>query len=393
MAGGMCIWATQQPWRSTFRVSAHHYARALVERGWRVAWLSHPISPLHLLSRAARRTWGGKWRTWRAGGATDLGGALFHYVPLTLLPPHRGPLLGSRRVLDRWPRHTIPRLERVLDAAGFADPDLVVVDSERFGFLFDRPGAATRVLRIVDDIGGFRATAPAWLLRQRELIARADHVVATSAVLAEDLARAGARDVHYVPNGVEIDHFRAHAPEPAEYRAIAPPRAVYAGALDDWFDDGLLERVAELRSDVAFVLIGSGGTARASAHMRRRANVHILGPRAYERLPGYLAHADVGIIPFRPGRLTRSVHPIKLYEYMACGLPVVATRSEELEHLGSPALLCDGADEFAEGLAAAIGTADRARLAQFAECADWRRRAELLFHAIGNGSVVCNGAA
>ncbi len=66
-----CLWATSQPWRAPFRVSAHHYATFLVEQGWDVAFLSHPISPLHLLH--ARADTGDRFANWRAGGGEDRG--------------------------------------------------------------------------------------------------------------------------------------------------------------------------------------------------------------------------------------------------------------------------------------------------------------------------------
>ncbi len=79
-----------------------------------------------------------------------------------------------------------------------------------------------------------------------------------------------------------------------------------------------------------------------------------------------------------------AVHPLKLYEYLACGLPVVATRWDELERLASPAILCDSADGFASAIRTVL--ADRPSLEagfQFARRADWSNRVKALLEASG----------
>jgi glycosyltransferase involved in cell wall biosynthesis len=377
------VWASSQHWRSASQVSAHHYARLLVRRGWEVAFLSHPISPWHFLQGGGGAALRERWRTWRRGGETDLDGRLVYYTPLTLSPPHNSPVLRRREILDLWPHLTLPHLHRFLRRHGFGQVDLLVIDSPLHGALLDALPSGTSVLRIVDDLGGFAGAAPSWVERERELIGRVDHVIVTSRVLAEAVLPYRPKALTHVPNGAEIDHFLhgdAHLPE--EYRSIPTPRAVYVGAIEEWFDVDLLLRVAQGLPGVSFVLIGEGKAALKA--LRRLPNVFILGRRPYQQVPDYLKHAAVGLIPFRHSRLTRAVNPIKLYEYMACGLPVVATAWEELRYLESPALLCSCAEEFRQAIAAALSVpADVKRLVAFARQADWQQRAQRLFSCLG----------
>lgn len=377
------IWATSQHWRAASQVSAHHYARLLVEAGWDVAFLTHPISPWHFLRSGSRRAARERWHTWRQGGEFDLDGHLLHYSPLTLCPPHHMPLLRRGAILDMWPRFTLPGLHRFLRKRGFGCPDLLVIDSPLHGFLLREAGAGKSVLRVVDDLAGFPGVPPSWVEREHALIGAVDHVIVTGRVLEQKVLPYRPRALTHVPNGVQIDHFlNGAATLPAEYRSIPAPRAVYVGAVEEWLDVALLADVARSLPDVSFVLIGDGRAILEP--LRGMANVHILGRRPYAQVPAYLKHASVGLIPFKPSRLVRAVNPIKLYEYMACGLPVVATAWEELEHVDSPARLCRSTDEFRRGIAAAVqDSTDKAVLIDFARRADWRERARLLFAAIG----------
>ncbi|MCE9590351.1 MAG: glycosyltransferase [Planctomycetes bacterium] len=388
MAAQRVIWATSQHWHSDNRVSSHHYARLLAEAGWRVMYLGHPVSPLHLLRSRSRHGTRQRWREWRAGGETDIDGRLRHYTPMTLLPPHASPLLRSRAVLNRWQHWARPCVLEYLKRQGFDRADLVVVDSERYGFLFDAIPATLRVLRLVDCLAGFKTTARSWVDHERELIPRADHVVVTSRLLMDDARAAGAKRVTFVPNGVEFDRFAGGNPAPPpEYASIPSPRAVYVGAVEHWFDDGLLARAAAALPKVSFIVIGGGDNTLHESS--RQPNVHVLGPRPYASVPSYLHHADVGIIPFRVDALTRTVNPIKLYEYMACGLPVVSTDWEELELLGSPAALCRSAEEFSAAIRGAIERPpDRSALTSFARAADWHNRAHMMMEALGMQSIL-----
>lgn len=148
--------------------------------------------------------------------------------------------------------------------------------------------------------------------------------------------------------------------------------AVYVGALDSWFDEELLAAVAERLPAWTFVLIGP--PSRPFARLRACPKVRFLGARAAELVPPYLWHATAGIIPFKRTPLIETVSPLKLFEYCAAGLPTVATRWEEMERLGSPAVLCDGAEEFAVALASVDGREAAAEgLRRFAEGYEWER--------------------
>jgi glycosyltransferase involved in cell wall biosynthesis/predicted nucleic acid-binding Zn-ribbon protein len=143
-------------------------------------------------------------------------------------------------------------------------------------------------------------------------------------------------DAIYLPNGVEFEHFAdesvAIPDDPDLRKALSrgTPVAGYYGALAEWFDYSLLERLARARPDWTFVLIGPDydGSLR-DRPVLRLSNVFWLGPRKYPTLPGYLRAFDVATIPFVINDITLATSPLKLYEYFAGGKPVVTSAMPE----------------------------------------------------------------
>ncbi len=145
-------------------------------------------------------------------------------------------------------------------------------------------------------------------------------------------------DAVYLPNGVEFERFadgEAPLPEDKELRAFresGKPIAGYYGALAEWFDYELLEKVARARPDWNFLLIGPMyDQSLRGQPVLKCDNVLWLGPRDYHSLPGYLRLFDVATIPFKINNITLATSPLKLYEYFAGGKAAITTPMPECE--------------------------------------------------------------
>jgi glycosyltransferase involved in cell wall biosynthesis len=351
-----------------------------------VAFVSDPVSPLHLvqgISRELRE----RWAIHQSGGVRDLANRLWAYVPAAPLTPHNHPLLRTEWVQRNWSRLTVPNVLQVIRAAGFPEVEFLYLDSVTQAFWLDAIPHRRSVLRIADRTAAFEKSTPASARVEREVARRVDLVVYTALSLRGYVESMGPRAAMHLPNGVDVAHFAgSDHPVPPELAALPRPIAVYVGAMDAWFDFKLIQDAAEQLPHISFVLIGPDHRARH--RLVPRPNLHLLGRRPYAELPAYLHHADVGLIPFDVvghAGLVQTIHPLKLYEYMASGLPVVAMEWEELQALQSPAVLCKTGEEFIAAVAASTRMPrDRSGYSRFTERADWGARVAALLARLGS---------
>jgi glycosyltransferase involved in cell wall biosynthesis len=304
-------------------------------------------------------------------------GHLWALMPVALVTPHNAPVLGSSLVHEHWQRLTLPNLIGAVRRRGFGDLDLLFIESPAQAFWLDAVRYRRSAARVMDRMTGFRRYSAEMQRLEERVVGSVDLVAYSARSLESDVSAMGAKATLHLPNGVDYRLFaEGDASIPEDLAAIPSPRAIYVGAMDDWFDFVTMNEVAEWMPDVSFVFIGPDGLARQ--RLRERPNVHLLGPRPHPSLPGYLHNADVGLIPFDAAgspALVNAIHPLKLYEYLASGLPVVAARWDELESLGSPALLCGSADEFVASIRSAIAQSPHPSPGrEFARRADWAAR-------------------
>ena len=233
-----------------------------------------------------------------------------------------------------------------------------------------------------DDHLAFPNTPP-WAERYyRALVRDSDYAIAVSTRLAELLREAGAREVHLIGNGVDYDLFRAAAEGgvPEEMARLPRPIIGYSGAVAQWFDFELLEMLASSFPAATIALVGPvfGDRAAALAALAsRRTNIRHLGSKPYERLGAYIAAMDVCIIPLVANELMRSADPNKLYEYAACGRPVVTMRhSADIEAWGASVYVADSREEFIEKVRIALASGGGEGLRELARARTWQTRAD-----------------
>lgn len=156
----------------------------------------------------------------------------------------------------------------------------------------------------------------------------ADLVLVSNRVLL-DRHMSERSDLILVPNGVDPDLFGRPAPRPADLPAPDPERPVigYHGMISAWFDFDLLEGVMDNRPNWRFVLVGPVDPLvrpRLDSLLKRE-NFTLISAQPSDRVPAYVQGFDVGVIWFRVDRMTEGVTPLKMYEYLAAGVPCVAT--------------------------------------------------------------------
>ena len=119
----------------------------------------------------------------------------------------------------------------------------------------------------------------------------------------------------------------------------------YYGALAKWFDYDLLKYAASQLPDVEFVLIGKlYDDSFALSGLEQVSNVHFIGPVPYQQIPQYATHFSICTIPFQVNNITNATSPLKLFEYMALGKPILTTAMLESSKSRSVNIAADPAD-------------------------------------------------
>jgi UDP-galactopyranose mutase len=220
----------------------------------------------------------------------------------------------------------------------------------------------------MDELSAFLGAPAAMREREAELLRSAD-VVFTGGASLYRAKRSQHPRVRCFPSSVDARHFRPAREAlalPPDLRAIPGPRLGYYGVLDERLDLDLLAALADARPEWNTVLIGPICKIDP-ASLPERPNLHYLGQRAYEDLPGYLAGFDACLLPFARNEATRFISPTKTLEYMAAEKPIVSTPIPDVaDAYADVVYLADGPAEFVAACerALAAGPAERERRAE-----------------------------
>lgn len=194
-----------------------------------------------------------------------------------------------------------------------------------------------------DNVRGFPRTPGSVVALEDRLIANADLLICSSLNLVESTATATRNPCFLVRNGCDFPHFNTAA---ASGSTRSGRRIIgYFGAIEDWFDTDLVARLALEIPDATITLIGQDQIA-AAERLRGVQNVELVGEVPYADLPLQLRNFDVCIIPFILNDLTVATDPIKVYEYLASGKPVVATALPELAPYSGMVYIAESHDRF-----------------------------------------------
>ena len=202
---------------------------------------------------------------------------------------------------------------------------LRLIDSKKYDKL---------VYHCVDEISAQPGMdAPQIMFWERLLCETADMVFVTSKHLLA-ARRKFNLSTYYFPNVVDLSYFSSvarldSASPPSSLASIPGPRLLFVGAISSYkVDFNLLRRLATLRPQWSIILIGAIGEGDPETDIGLLAglpNVYCLGPKAYSELPAYMVCCDVGLLPCLLNQYTVNMFPMKFFEYLASGLPVVST--------------------------------------------------------------------
>lgn len=372
---------------SNIQVGSHKYVNLFRKKGYEVFSLSHYVN----IYRFFRRNSEDKEliKSWCKGVQTSREG-IFYYSPFCLFPYLNLPILNSIKNAHKCLKFCYPNLRKILEQKDFINVDLLFVNNITLISVLKFVKPRIIVTRISDRFERFKNTPRTMPMLQEEVIKNSNLVFATSRNLETDARRIN-KNTFYLPNGTDEEFImkeNEEYPLPEEFRNIKKPIVIYVGAISDWFDYKLYEYGFTALKNVSFVMIGpiSGVNYRDNMGKIKRLsklfeNFHYLGPKSHSELSGYLAHANLGVIPFIINPLTNEINPIKFFEYAGFGLPVIAPCLFELQNYEGNVLFYKNKEEYANLI---NNYSDKKaylskQLIEFARCNSWEKRFAFMF--------------
>ncbi len=197
------------------------------------------------------------------------------------------------------------------------------------------------------------------------------------------------QEIHYIPNAAAPNSLTKQA-RAADFPNHRQKTIGYYGAIAEWFDFELLDKICSVMSDCQIILLGSCRKhleehKKLSVLLEKHHNLFYLGPKPYEHLSQYAHYFDVSIIPFLENEVTKNCSPVKLFEYMNIGKPIITSEMPECRFYQS-ALVAKNHDEFIELIQKALHMNKNDNyfniMKEEAEENTWQARADILKEAL-----------
>ncbi|MDA8442925.1 MAG: glycosyltransferase [Peptococcaceae bacterium] len=349
----------------TAKLGNYHYCNCFIKDGYEALWVSNAFN--YLVYFKDREDYNFK-KSISTPTRHKLAPNVYGFAPFATRLYGNYPFSRSPKIIERFTQYVKPDACDSFRRIDFGEVDVLWISNPKAYWLTEVVKYNKLIYRIADDYSRF-AEFPNIAPIDELLIRKADGVVISSSTLETHVQQAGKQPL-VLSNGVTFEHFsQKDVPVPPEYLGRERKRLVYVGALKYWLDKDLLRQIAA-QVDADIYLIGKCETDLAS--LADCDNIHLLGPRSYELLPGYLQHADVALIPFLKSSITDSISPLKLYEYCSAGVAVVSANLTETAKLNAPIWLANDHEEFISGINHYLSQGyDRKALLEFGRSNAW----------------------
>ena len=223
---------------------------------------------------------------------------------------------------------------------------------------------------------------------EQKLIKKCDLVVTTADELMKAKRRFNKNTIS-IPNGANVDHFSSTQNSETvisnEMSIFKKPIIGYVGSIFQWLNTSWISFAAEKFPENDFVFIGP--LQIDISKFKKYKNIHFLGPKPYEALPTYIKAFKVAVIPFIIDGVTLKASPIKFYEYLSSGIPIVSTELPDLLPFKDDVYLVKEKEEYVESIESALNNDSIARINRRMETAkkySWESRFKTLKNHIDN---------
>ena len=230
----------------------------------------------------------------------------------------------------------------------------------------------------VDNISGEKYIAKHGVRAEKEASINADLVITTSKELKNKLSFYN-KTIHAIENGVDYFHFAYNQEKiPSELAKIDGIKILYVGNIGLRIDYHLVEKIATKFPQWNWIFVGPEDKREFKGqNLKFLKNIHFLGKKTYNEIPPYIKNADACILPFECNELTKSIYPLKINEYFACGKPVLSTPFADLYPLSNEINYFDSTESFEIQMINILNSKNNStRKKELALKNDWNSRTE-----------------
>ena len=265
---------------------------------------------------------------------------------------------------DRLPRKIRQgALQKALCTLRMSEPIVWFSRPNMVDLIKEIPRPSLQIYHVVDEYSAYSAVTPSRRQRlsqiEEKMMTMADMVI----VVSENLYKAKSAShpqTHLVANGVDYQAYTealAHAEIPDVLARIPPPRLGYIGLIGDKLDLAMLRMLAEKNPCWSLIFLGEARAPQQAdswAALQTLPNVHYLGTVSAHQVPNYVKGFEVGLMPYKQNRHAEHISPLKLYDYLAAGIPIAATNIPATRDFGQYVQLADSVDDFQRAVQAAL---------------------------------------
>ncbi|MFZ3102343.1 MAG: glycosyltransferase [Desulfitobacteriaceae bacterium] len=307
---------------------------------YQILYIDPPITWLSPIKNPAY--W--KQRVFNVPRLEEVSPGIFVYTPLPLLP-----FANLKPWLNKLNQLLLGRaLKKVLAKLKFVKPILWTYLPNNIDIL-KHISHAQLIYDCADEHASFPGFVKAEVVLDMEyrLLNQAE-IVFVSAQELYNRKGAHCQNIHLINNGADFEHFSKALSEELDFpefiASLPKPIVGYIGALSAWLDLELIKALALAYPKWSIVMVGPQDVDLTE--LRALGNIYFVGPKSYGILPSYLKSFDLCLIPFKINDLTVNVNPVKLYEYLAAGKPVLATALPEVLNFSDYVAIANNKEDF-----------------------------------------------
>jgi len=214
--------------------------------------------------------------------------------------------------------------------------------------------------------------------QEKQLLLSSDCIFTHAKKLKEDLEELTDKPVHLLPSAADVELFQKEIKQNYELGRITKPKLGVFGTFDGRIDSSLLLSIAINKPEWQIFLVGPVRPGvRLKKQLVSQSNIHFIGSIKFQDLPAYMQAMDVLLLPYVRNKLTEYINPLKIYEYLAIGKPVVSVPIPEIEFLKKWIYFASESGQFEQTIQSALGENDPSLVKErriIAQGHDWDKR-------------------